>query len=340
VILPLDVPKPSLSFSPTDREVLSHFWYPVAFSHEVTAAPVSATLLDEKLVVFRHSRGTTVTKDLCLHRGVPLSMGRVEGDELVCRYHGTRYGSDGTCRQTAVFPEGKQPCLTIYPSLERYGLIWTCLDPDAAPLLPDFQEWDDPDYVRVMPDSININAAAGRQLEGFLDVAHFAWIHTETFGDRTNPIVPRYDVSVQEHGLRADYASTVSNFTLEMRHRAPEDFLWWRIFEVTLPFSARLTVKFPEEGRLCILNACSPISARKTRVFVPIARNFDRDLPDEIVREFNHQVFAEDQEIVEAQCPEDLPIDLSEEVHIRADRTSIEYRKLLGRLGLGRLYTT
>jgi vanillate O-demethylase monooxygenase subunit len=57
------------------------------------------------------------------------------------------------------------------------------------------------------------------------------------------------------------------------------------------------------------------------------------------VRDFNHRVFAEDQEIVEAQCPEDLPIDLTEEVHIRADRTSIEYRKALGALGLGRNYT-
>jgi vanillate O-demethylase monooxygenase subunit len=58
------------------------------------------------------------------------------------------------------------------------------------------------------------------------------------------------------------------------------------------------------------------------------------------VRDFNHRVFAEDQEIVEAQCPEDLPIDLTEEVHIRADRTSIEYRKALGALGLGRSYTS
>ena len=337
MILSLDPPKAAISFSPSDREVLSHFWYPIAFSHEVKAGPFAATLLDEKLALYRHSKGVTVMRDLCLHRGVPLSMGRVEGDELVCKYHGTRYRTDGSCDQ--LLPEGARLCQTVYPSVEKYGLVWTCLDAEAPPLLPDFHEWDDSDYVRVLPDSINISAAAGRQLEGFLDVAHFAWIHTETFGDRTNPIVPRYDVYPQKHGLRADYASSVSNFTHEMRHRAPADFVWWRIFEVTLPFSARLTVKFPEEGRLCILNACCPISARKTRVFVPLVRNFDKDFPEEQVREFNHQVFAEDQEIVEAQCPEDLPIDLAEEVHIRADRTSIEYRKMLGRLGLGRLYT-
>lgn len=338
------MPRPAAgtTFSQTDWEILSHFWYPIAYSHELKAAPVAVTLLDRKLVVYRHSQGVTVAKNLCLHRGVPLSMGWLEGDALVCKYHGFRYAPTGRCTEIPAHPGVVTPaklCLETYPSLERYGLIWTCLDPSAEPILPDFHEWDDPDYVQVLPDAWNIKAAAGRQLEGFLDVAHFAWIHTGTFGDRNNPVVPRYEVDPLPHGLRASYASTVSNFTPERWHLAPKDFLWWRIFEVTLPFSARLTVKFPENGRLCILNACSPVSARQTKLFVPIARNFDRDLPDEIVRDFNHRVFAEDQEVVEAQCPEDLPIDLTEEVHIRADRTSIEYRKLLGRLGLGRNYT-
>jgi phenylpropionate dioxygenase-like ring-hydroxylating dioxygenase large terminal subunit len=331
------------TFSKSDWEILSHFWYPVAFSHELKAAPLAVTLLDKKLVVYRHSQGVTVAKNLCLHRGVPLSMGWMDGDDLICKYHGFRYAPNGRCTETPAHPGVVIPpklCLETYPAVERYGLIWTCLDPNAEPLLPDFHEWDDPDYVRVLPDAWDIEAAAGRQLEGFLDVAHFAWIHTGTFGDRNNTIVPRYEVEPLPHGLRASYCSTVSNFTPEMRHLAPKDFLWWRIFEVTLPFSARLTVKFPEDGRLCILNACSPVSARLTKLFVPIARNFDKDYPAEAVRDFNHRVFAEDQEIVEAQCPEDLPIDLTEEVHIRADRTSIEYRRALGHLGLGRNYTS
>jgi phenylpropionate dioxygenase-like ring-hydroxylating dioxygenase large terminal subunit len=332
------------SFSRSDWEILSHFWYPVAFSHELKAAPLAVTLLDQKLVAYRHSQGVTVARNICLHRGVPLSMGWLEGDELVCKYHGFRYAPDGHCTETPAHPGVVIPpklCLETFPAVEKYGLVWTCLNPSSEPALPDFHEWDDPDYVRVLPDAWDIKAAAGRQLEGFLDVAHFAWIHTGTFGDRTNTIVPRYEVEPLVQGLRAEYVSTVSNFTPEMRHRAPPDFLWSRTFEVTLPFSARLTVKFPDEGaRLCILNACCPVSSRLTKLFVPIAQNFDKDLPEEVVRDFNHRVFAEDQEIVEAQCPEDLPIDLTEEVHIRADRTSIEYRKALGRLGLGRSYTS
>jgi phenylpropionate dioxygenase-like ring-hydroxylating dioxygenase large terminal subunit len=332
MIMPVAEIGSSTTFPQRDREVLSQFWYPIAFSHELKSAPLAVTLLDQSLVVYRHSQGVTVAKNICLHRGVPLSMGWVEGDELVCKYHGFRYAPNGRCTETPAHPGVVIPpklCLQTFPATERYGLVWTCLDSAAEQILPDFHEWDDPDYVRVLPDAWQIKAAAGRQLEGFLDVAHFAWIHT---------IVPRYDVEPLPHGLRAEYVSTVSNFTPEAWHRAPPGFLWSRTFEVTLPFSARLTVKFPE-GRLCILNACCPISARLTKLFVPICRNFDKDLPDEVVRDFNHRVFAEDQEIVEAQCPEDLPIDLTEEVHIRADRTSIEYRKALGRLGLGRTYT-
>ena len=225
MILPLD--QTDLSFSPSDREILSHHWYPVAFCHELKGEPMAVTLLNEKLVLYRHSQGVTAARDVCLHRGVPLSMGWMEGDQLVCKYHGFHYGPSGQCTKIPAQPGVIAPpklCLTTFPVIERYGLIWTCLAPVGDPVLPDFHEWDDPDYVRVLPDPINIRAAAGRQLEGFLDVAHFAWIHTETFGDRTNPIVPRYDVVTQANGLRAEYASSVSNFTHDMRHRAPGGF--------------------------------------------------------------------------------------------------------------------
>ncbi|WP_448602400.1 hypothetical protein [Thermoleptolyngbya sp.] len=91
---------------------------------------------------------------------------------------------------------------------------------------------------------------------------------------------------------------------------------------------------------LHILNAASPISARKTRVFSPLCRNFDKDAPLEETLAFNHQVFGEDKAIVEELWPEDLPINLADEVHIAGDKSSITYRKLLAKLGLGRSFTS
>ena len=331
------------TFAESDWLALSPFWYPVAFSHEVTDHPFAARLLDERLVLFRTGDvSVSVARDLCLHRGAPLSSGRLENGELVCKYHGFRYNGSGQCVCIPAHPNAPIPAklkLETYPAMERYGLIWTRLRDTGPSPFPEFNEWDDPNYLRVLPDSVDLAAAAGRQMEGFLDVSHFAFIHVASFGEVDNPEVPNYPVEITPTGFRADYLSTVSNYPVHLKHLNPPGFQWRRLFETWLPFTAKLTVFFPNDGQLHILNAASPVSARQTRVFVPICRNFDKDAPLQATLDFNHQVFAEDKDIVESQYPEDLPINLQEEVHIRADKSSITYRQGLAKLGLGRMYT-
>ena len=336
----IDLPR-NCTFTKTDWQALAPFWYPVAFSHEITNTPYAARLLDERLVLFRLSDGIVAARDLCLHRGAPLSLGWVENDEIVCKYHGLRYNQSGQCVCIPAQPSATIPArlkLTTYSVMERYGLVWVRLVDNGSTHFPDFKEWDDPDYIRVLPDSVDINAAAGRQVEGFLDVSHFAFVHTESFGESNNPEVPAYPVERSSHGFRADYVSTVSNYPNSLKHLNPPGFLWRRLFEVWLPFTAKLTVFFPN-GQLHILNVACPISARKTRLFVPICRNFDQDAPLQDTLDFNHQVFGEDQAIVEEQYPEDLPLQLQDEVHIAADKSSITYRKGLAALGLGQSFT-
>ena len=341
--VPVALPR-NCTFAESDWRALAPFWYPVAFSHEVKNTPFAAKLLDVRLAVWRLANGTAVAaRDLCLHRGAPLSMGAVEGDELVCKYHGFRFNGAGHCVRIPAHPNAAIPPklrLQTFPVREKYGLIWTRLVDDGERPFPEFDAWDDPDYLQVLPDSVELKAAAGRQLEGFLDVSHFAFVHIKSFGERNNPEVPAYPVRLTPAGFCADYVSTVSNYPTHLKHLNPPDFQWLRRFETWLPFTAKLTVFFPENGQLHILNAASPVSARQTRVFVPICRNFDRDAPLQPTLDFNHLVFEEDKMVVEQQWPEDLPIDLQEEVHIRADKSSITYRQCLARLGLGRSYTT
>jgi len=60
--------------------------------------PFATRLWGEPLVVYRDDQGGLVAMaDVCPHRSVPLSMGRVEEGELVCMYHGWRFGQDGQC---------------------------------------------------------------------------------------------------------------------------------------------------------------------------------------------------------------------------------------------------
>ena len=338
-IIPLPV---NCTFAESDWRALAPHWYPVAFSNDVKDKPLAVQLLDEKLVAWRTSDGKVqIARNLCLHRGVPLSMGFVEGDELVCKYHGFRYATDGRCVKIPAHPGAAIPpklCLRTHPVREAYGLIWTQVVANTEAAFPEYNEWEVSGYTRVLPESVTLSSSAGRQVEGFLDVSHFFTVHAKSFGEADNPVVPNYPVTPTEHGFTADYVSTVSNYAHGSKHLAPKDFLWRRLFEVWFPFTAKLTVFFPH-GQLHIMNATSPISAKRSRVFVPICRNFDPDFPLQNVLDFNHQVFAEDKEIVETQCPEELPIDLQAEVHIRADRSSITYRQGLAKLGLGRIFT-
>ncbi|EXS71224.1 aromatic ring-hydroxylating oxygenase subunit alpha [Sphingobium sp. Ant17] len=326
------------SYAEDDWEILSKFWFPVARADDIGAKPVASKLLDVKLVVYRTTSGINVARDLCPHRGVPLSMGWVESDELVCAYHGLRFAADGRCvkipAQPNVVPSDRFRATNL-PAVERYGLVWTCLDPDnAAGEIPPFPEFDGSDFQAIVCPPVTMQAAPGRQVEGFIDVAHFAWIHHEAFANREKSMVPLYQTKSTDYGFQTIYISDVSNFPKAVQHLEPEGFIWKRTFDVHPPFVAFLTVDFPNEGVLKIMNIATPVSARETTLYVPLVRNFDRTGSVEDVYAFNAQIFAEDQAIVEAQCPEDLPLDPDEEAHFAADRSSVAYRKALRQLGL------
>jgi vanillate O-demethylase monooxygenase subunit len=64
-------------------------------------------------------------------------------------------------------------------------------------------------------------------------------------------------------------------------------------------------------------------------------RDFDLDLPDEPFRAQSELVASQDQAIVEEQRPEELPVDLAEEMHVRGpDDPAVVYRRALAALGI------
>ncbi|MFW1999384.1 Rieske 2Fe-2S domain-containing protein [Acinetobacter ursingii] len=333
-------------FEDRDWEILSQHWYPVARIEDVSTQPQQVTLLDVKMALYKTEFGDIhLVRDICPHRGVPLTKGWVEGEEIVCPYHGLRYNAAGQCTKIPAQPElikiSDRFRLSKFPVVQKYGLIWTSIqnhDVESAHF-PVLDTWEDPTHQAILPPYVDIAGSSGRQLEGFIDVAHFAWVHHEAFASRENPVVPKYSTIKTDYGLQTEYVSDVSNYPHGLQHLAPEGFLWKRVFDVYPPFSAILTVHFPHDGILKILNACCPMSHNKTRLFVPLTRNFDTTGDLQAVYDFNAQIFAEDQDMVEAQKPEELPLDLMMEAHFEADRSSTMYRRILVDLGLSKRYT-
>lgn len=332
------------TFEEGEWRALARHWYPVAYSGEVADKPLARTLLDQELVLYRTTGGkVVVARDLCIHRGVPLRLGWQEGDELVCAYHGFRYGADGRCTRVPAQPElpvPKKLCLETYPSRERYGIIWTCLAPDAEPAsgLPEWAELEDPSY-RMMHDPPQEWAVtAGRMMENFIDVGHFSWIHTGTFGNRERPEVPSYEVERRPGGFHVEYPYLAANRAAAALGDG-DTIQRWMTYDLHLPLACRLTIDFGEGRRHVIFNAPTPVSRRRTRIFFFIARNFDHQVPARQLLDWENAVLAEDKPIVESQRPEELPVDLSEEFHIRCDRFATAFRTAMKELGLGRTYS-
>ena len=344
-----DLPLPrNLTFDPADWQILARYWYPVALSRDVTEGPLGVTLLDKPLVVYRVDGEVVVADDLCTHRGMLLSLGedQHDGKGIKCPYHGLRFGAQGKCTAIPAHPKNKIPermHLRAYGAVERYGLVWTCLarragDEEGA-AIPPVTHWEDEGFQHINCPYIDVAAFAGRQVEGFLDVAHFAFVHADSFADANNPEVPDYNPVRTDDGFETEYWSTMANIPHGVHMDVPEDFQWLRHFHLHVPFSASLVVHFPEGARLSMLNAASPVSAKRTRLFDARCRNFDTDQPVEDVYAFNKQIFEEDRAMVEAQKPENLPLDPKLEVHIPADKSSIAYRRALRVIGLSEFFT-
>lgn len=327
------------TFSPHDWRVLARAWHPVASASELSRdAPLAVRLLDQEVVLYRSGGALTAAADTCAHRGAPLSLGKVCGGTLTCPYHGYQYDGAGRCTLIPAHPSAPIPSrLTLrrFAAVERYGLLWVSLDPGADPAaIPSFPETLDPSFQLIPVPPLDWAASAGRQVESFCDVAHFAFVHPVTFG-APDPEVPAYTVQPTAQGVEAEFISSVGNVS----DPTAGTQTWRRRYALTLPFTVHLEITFPHGGRLVVFNAASPVSARRTRIFPIVARDFDHDQPTAETVTFQHQIYAEDQRIVERQNPEELPLDLDEEVHVRADRTSVEYRRQLARLGLGRTFT-
>jgi phenylpropionate dioxygenase-like ring-hydroxylating dioxygenase large terminal subunit len=76
--------------------------------------------------------------------------------------------------------------------------------------------------------------------------------------------------------------------------------------------------------------AVTPIGAKRIRRHVFISRDYSLDRPDEEIRAFVRPATEQDREVVESQRPEELPVDLAEELHIKGpDSPSVEFRRML-----------
>lgn len=155
-------------------------WYAVARSHELQQQPLGVILWQRPIVLYRDSQGQVqALEDRCPHRQVRLSEGQVDGDHIVCAYHGWHFSPAGTCAHIPYLAaDQKLPTCRIhaYPVREQDGFIWvfpgdlTVLEQRSLTPLP-LPEWDHLNYIATV-SVIDVQCHYSFLIENLMDMYH------------------------------------------------------------------------------------------------------------------------------------------------------------------------
>jgi len=320
---------------------LRAFWHPVCHIHDVGTEPIRVELLGEPYAVVAIDGRVVAFPDRCPHRWARLSDGRVIDDTLECPYHGWRFDGTGRCTLVPALGAGSPvpPRADVAAPAVRlaHGLVFMAPEPARVELLP-IPEWDEPGITAAWLPDVTAAIGAAPFIDNFLDVAHFPFVHAGTFGAGEDRLVHDHDV---EHlpgtgGLQLRYEHLVHNHEDPGVTTGARPLLQPRVMEYTYapPFAARLRIELPMTGvDNTVVTWARPRDARTTVLSTVLLRN---DLGDDhdgsrarAAVDYELAVLHEDLRILEHLPDAPFPLTLPAQVHTRADRTTVELRRLL-----------
>ncbi|MGI9332652.1 MAG: hypothetical protein ACR2RL_05780 [Gammaproteobacteria bacterium] len=106
-------------------------------------------------------------------------------------------------------------------------------------------------------------------------------------------------------------------------------------FWIPRPFMSYLLKKL--DGERCFSHSMpvTPVARDCSLLWVLTSANFDKDGVQERITARNNEIFGQDKPIVECQRPARIPPEIAQELHVRADKLSVVYRRWLNELGDG-----
>lgn len=167
---------------------LRNCWYVAGWSKDYGRHLTAQTLLGENIVFYRTADGAPAAlEDACPHRKLPLSMGALEGDTVVCGYHGLTFDCTGACTDSPT-QRGMTPRRAVvrsYPVVDRYRLLWIWMG-DADKADPDeifeIENFDNPAWGYTDGGTLPIACNYLWVVDNLLDPSHVAWVHVTSFG--------------------------------------------------------------------------------------------------------------------------------------------------------------
>jgi len=322
---------------------LPDFWHPVALSAEVSADPVGVRLAGQGWVLARMGDGQiSAFCDECPHRRARLSAGTMVDGTLQCRYHGWRYAADGRC--VAIPALGDDASIPARATLqqpaavaEQDGLVWLAPRTPRAPrpsLALPAQPLDGDGIATVMLPAMRVPANGAILVDNFLDEAHLPFVHAATIGGAGPEPIPRPDIDRHALAFTAVREHTFTNLKDPAVRDGSRPAIQRRrmTYGYAAPLHATLLLEFLDSGGWQYLTfTVQPEDDQACRVYQTLtAPEMTDPAAAQESADYEMSIFAEDLELQRAALSGlEFPLDPAAELHTRADRISVEFRRVL-----------
>jgi len=311
---------------------LKSCWYVAAWSRDLERGRLTPIcIINQRLVLYRAQDGSPVAlEDRCCHRSAPLSLGRLEGDDLRCMYHGMKYDRTGVCNeipgQQLIPPRARVRAYTV---AEKDGWVWVWMGEAAAAdrnLIPTAVGPDNPAYT-LRFGQIDYDANYLLINDNLTDFTHLSYVHAKSFGSSEEFARTRPSVTVIPRGIRVQrwvfnaIAEEASSDPLSKNSQVAGNELWQTydflapgillMYNAAYPpgTAKRLANREPLEtdgDRLSFSftsQAVTPMTDRTSRYFFSWGPNVGEgsEAGADMMLEVAKTAFAEDKTMIEAQ---------------------------------------
>jgi phenylpropionate dioxygenase-like ring-hydroxylating dioxygenase large terminal subunit len=235
--------------------------------------------------------------------------------------------SPGTGGFTAVTSAG-QPVHTQH----KYGFVWACLGSPVRDIIS-FSECEDEDRWIVTGGPIGVAVSGLRAVENFLDMGHFAFVHTGYLGEEPFTEIRSYKVApLPDGGIIATDCKVYQPLASPV---ATEGFDVDYVYAVRRPYTVLLYKANPAQPQRqdLIVLFVQPVSEEACVAHMLLVY-IKEGLQATDVRRFAQLIFSQDKPILENQVPKRLPLSSRTEVPVRADASSAAYRRWLREAGI------
>ena len=178
-----------------DSLMLCGFWYRAAASGELPQKQLRrAMLLETPLVLGRNNQGKPFAMhDACPHRGMPLSYGLFDGQQVECSYHGWKFDAQsGQCQLIPSLTADQRLKVEriyagSYPCEERDHFVWVFI-PDPKPAAAGFSKPVEPPFppprvpkfsekYKIAHLTADLPCSVDHGIIGLMDPAHGPFVH-------------------------------------------------------------------------------------------------------------------------------------------------------------------